>query len=638
MQGSNYRRTFALVLGVGLASCIAGLSPAEQSARSQDSVTMQIRDDADDANVRIYDSTSDIEFEFELTDWLQPGQAPVVPQSPVTGIATPGSAEEMVRTMFASDEVRRSLIAEYRRRSLPTAGTELVFGSEGRFRVTTDAGNLLGKSFYSPSVKVQQRTPNVSEPRIRGGKSGRLLASGSYWAPARDDLDTALSKIDSSTIRDIVVVKGPYTTRLGPGFYFVDFQFADTPRSACGYDWSGSNALEYQTNGQQLFGRQTVLGGAENYGYRVSYGHRTGNDYDTGAGWALPTSYNSRYLDAAFGYDFTPDSRLEFNYLRVDQTGVEFPGMVFDINWLGTDGYELRYTLEDQPEFDRLTIEGWYNRTRFYGDTSRPGKNRQIPSLRPDFGLGPDQYLTTDVDGMSAGYRLAVTWGQPDDATLTVGTDLIRVGQQLNDVVPEHDTEIVLPPPLPPFVFTTPERNYPVPRSRSIDVGVFLEHECAVSDALRFRTGARVDLHNADAQDNVPGMGIIVRSFPNPQLVELPLSVLKQAQLEQNFVPWSVFAAADYEINDCWTAFGGAGYAMRTPTLTELYAAGPFIGSLQPGLTFVEGDPELDPERLVQLDVGLRAHLGGTRLSASAFYAWVFDYITYDDVGVQHQP
>ena len=34
----------------------------------------------------------------------------------------------------------------------------------------------------------------------------------------------------------------------------------------------------------------------------------------------------------------------------------------------------------------------------------------------------------TDVDGMSAGYRGTVTWGQPDEPRLTVGTDLIRVG------------------------------------------------------------------------------------------------------------------------------------------------------------------------------------------------------------------
>jgi outer membrane receptor protein involved in Fe transport len=343
-------------------------------------------------------------------------------------------------------------------------------------------------------------------------------------------------------------------------------------------------------------------------------------------------------LDAAFGYDFSPASRLEFNYLRVDQTNMEFPGMVFDINHLGTNGYELRYSLADQLEFDLLTIDGWYNRTDFTGDTRRQGKNRQIPSLRDNFGLGPDQFLTTDVNGMSAGYRLAVTWGERQDANLTLGTDLIRTGQQLNDVVPERSVTVPLPLPFPPLVSTIPERNYPIPRSHSIDVGFFVEHERPLGESLQFRTGARVDVVNTDAREDVAGMGLLEKGTLNPSLVSLPLSVLKASQLENNFVPWAVFAGAEYEINPSWTASAAAGYAMRVPTLTELYAAGPFIGSLQPGLTFVEGDPQLDPERLVQIDVGLRADLDSTRLIASAFYAWIFDYITYDDVGIFHNP
>jgi len=446
-------------------------------------------------------------------------------------------------------------------------------------------------------------------------------------------LDTVLSKIDSRIIRDIVVVKGPYTSRLGPGFSFIDFQFLDTPRYADGPRCFASTSLEYKTNGEQLYGRQSIWGGGANYGYRVSYGHRTGNDYDTGsavfdAGGTLPTSYNSRHLDVAFGYDFSPDSHLEFNYLRLDQTGVEFPGLVFDINTLYTDGYELRYTLEDQPEFDLLEIEGWYNRTPFRGDTSGSGKNRQIPSIRPHFGLDPDEFLVTDVDGMSAGYRAAVTWGQPGDEQLTVGTDLIRIGTQLNDIVPEHDITL----PFPPFpTVTVPTQNYPIPRSHSNDIGIFAEHTQPYGDRLTVHTGARVDLIATDARDAVPNLR-------DRLLNETTLSALKQTDLDQQFYPWSVFATVDYELNSCWTLTGGTGYAMRPPTLTELYAAGPYIGSLQPGLTFVEGDPELDEERLFQLDLGVRADLGRTRMSLSGFHAWVHDYITYDDIGELYQP
>ena len=115
----------------------------------------------------------------------------------------------------------------------------------------------------------------------------------------------------------------------GPGYDFIDYQLLETPRYAEQYESYASTSIEYGTNGQQIYGRQSVWGGSDNYGFRVSYGHRTANDYATGNGSRLPSSYNSRDLNLAFGYDFSPDSHLEFNYLRLDQTGVEFPQQYF---------------------------------------------------------------------------------------------------------------------------------------------------------------------------------------------------------------------------------------------------------------------------------------------------------------------
>src|SRR5690606_4051831 len=137
------------------------------------------------------------------------------------------------------------------------------------------------------------------------------------------------------------------------------------------------------------------------------------------------------------------------------------------MNMLATDGFDVTYVFENQPEFDRMMIDGWYNRTRFQGDTSRAAKNIQIPSLRATQDLGPDQFMVTDVDGMSAGYRAAFTWGLDGDPSLTLGTDLIRIGQQLNDIVPERVFES------PFFTLTFPEQNFPIPRSQSYDFGFF---------------------------------------------------------------------------------------------------------------------------------------------------------------------
>ena len=576
--------------------------------------------------------------ETSSVSWLlQPPIQPAAPEITEFGLASPASPASISQSVFSSSSERRSLVTQSRRATPFGGGSELVFGAEGRFRVTTDGGNLLGKSLFAPSVKVQQRTPVVTDPRVRGARAGRLLASGSYWAPARQDLDTLMSKIDSRIIGDVVVVKGPYSVRYGPGTNFIDFRLLESPRYDGGSERHGMTSFEYKANGEQIYGRDMVWGGGENYGYRVGYGHRTGNDYRDGSGFRLPTSYNSRDFDVALGYDFSDLSHLEFNYLRQDQTGMEFPGLVFDINALMTDGFELRYALEDQPAFDLLTVEGWYNRTRFTGDTSRSGKTRQIPTVNFNEQLVsapgvvptmPGQFLLTNVDGMSAGYRAAMSWGDIEDEQLTIGTDMIRQGTQLNDIAPAHT--VTLPPPLPflpPIVVPVPTRNFPIPRSRSMDIGLFADHTKYLNDSLSVTVGSRVDMVSTDAENMVTDL---VRAAPGGGFAPTTISAIKQAGLNQHFTPWAVYATADYDVNTSWTITASAGHSVRPPDLTELYATGSFIGTIQPGLTFIEGDPEIDPERHTQIDLGTSVDLGSLRMNASGFFAWVNDYIVYD--------
>ncbi|NLF68482.1 MAG: TonB-dependent receptor [Candidatus Anammoximicrobium sp.] len=571
------------------------------------------------------------ESSYWLTDYLQEPAAPVPPMLRDRGPPVPPQARPLTEDVFVTEELRRRLVNQDRNRRYTWGTSDFVLGSESSLRATSDLGSLLGKSLSAPGARTQSRSPNSNDPRIRGMRAGRLVVSGSYWSPAREDLDTPLDKIDSRMLYDMAVIKGPYTARLGPGLRFIDFQLIESPRFEEGTRALASTSLEYQTNGAQWYGRQNIWGGGEDWGFRVGYGHRTGNDYETGssafdAGGLMPASYNIRNMHVAAGYDPTPTSRLEFCYLRLDETNVEFPSLIYDINALKTDGYEVRYSDWDSTVYDLLTVDAWYNRTAFTGDTSRVSKNRQIPTLRELFFLADDQCLVTDVDGMSAGYRVAVTWGQDECPQWTVGTDLIRVGQQLNDVVP--DTDVGGMP--------VEGKNFPISRSHSTDVGLFAEQVLPHDSGLSLRTGARLDFVGTDARDRVPGMGVY-EGFP-PQVVEKGLSELKQADLDQEFYPWMLYATAEQPLNPSWTLTGGASYGMRPPTLTELYAAGSFLGSLQPGLTYVEGDPELDAERMIQLDLGVRGDVGNLRVSATAFYAWVFDYITYDDISLQYLP
>lgn len=558
-----------------------------------------------------------------IQDQAQP-IAPV-PQPVEPRVATPPVAGD-ISNLFGP--TGPSLLSELRRNRTLAPGSDVVQGSEGRFRATTDAGNLLGKSIQTRGVTPQNRTPIITDTRVRGQGVGNLLASGSYWVPARPDLDTMLSKIDSRIVGDVTVIKGPYSALYGPGTSFVDVNLLGSPRYE-EPEIHATTSLEYKTNGDQWYGRETIYGGDEDWGFRFGYGNRTGSDYTMGNGQKLPSSYHSQDFDVALGYDFSEDSHIEFSYLRLDQTDVESPGQFFDFNYLVTDAFEVTYTLENQEFFDTFTTEVWYNRTRFDGDASRPGKRAQIPSIPL-----VSNNLATNVDSMSTGYTSALTWGQRGEAQLTAGTDLRYLKQELNEINDfQVDVDAVLAATLgiAPGLYVFNNANSPTPRSHWANPGVFAEFSAPATDRLTVRTGARADWLSTNVERDPPGLSSTLPTQV-PLTRDFIQSQLRTNSLDREFDLWSFFGSADFKLNDEWTLGGAAGVGMRAPTLTELYATGAFLSVVQNGFNSVIGDPNLDPSRQTQIDISLKVDDGRFRGGLTGFHAWIKDFITYEVV------
>jgi outer membrane receptor protein involved in Fe transport len=512
---------------------------------------------------------------------------------------------------LSADPELASAIQDITRRQLQISNPA-TGGAQASTRATTDAGSLLGKSLSSAGVEIQKRSPVSNEPRVRGYRVGEVVthADGAFYFPARQDLDTMLSKIDSGIIRDIITIQGPYSARYGPGFSFIDIATTATPRSESGPEWHGRSSLNYQTNGDQWYARQSLWGGNVDWGFRLGYGHRTGNDYDTGDGIDIPASFNSRDFDAAIGADLTDEHRIELSYLHLDQTNSEYPGQIFDIDFLVTDGYTLRYTMTDHAWFDQLAFDSWYNRTHFEGNAQRSGKRRQIPELNGP--LSPGGILNfvgfTDVDEMSTGFRVAGTWGTDEEAPqVTLGVDMRYLEQELNEL-DAFDAGALSSGGL---------ANFPIPRSHASNPGLFIDATLPM-DAWRFTAGSRVDLVSTNTEGSTVG-----------RTAAQIHTALGTDQLDQDFGLWAAYLTAEYDMNDVWTVFAKAGHAERAPTLTELYAVDPFLAILQQGFTQVRGNPQLHRERLWQMDLGMKADYESLRAGVTGFYAWVHDYITY---------
>ncbi len=495
-------------------------------------------------------------------------------------------------------------------------GSSTIPGSEGRARSMTDSGGLLDRSPMMLGVGAQRRTPIVSDPRIRGSRVGTLAASGSYWVPARMDLDTMLSKIDSRIVSTVTVIKGPYSSLYGPGSNFVDVQLQTTPR----YEQPevhGSTSGDYKTNGQQWYGRQSIWGGDENSGYRFSYGNKGGSAYQSGDGTDMPAGYHSQDFDLAFGYDFTPNSRIEFHYLRLDQGKVLFPGQAFDINYLVTDAFEVGYELTDSDFSDRISVDAWYNRTRFQGDNLRASKRSQFPLY--DFTGFRAQ---TDVDSMSTGSRVASTWEHSDVSATTAGVDVRLIRQELNEVG------------VAPVIGVTNPSNSPIPRSSSVNPGLFVERVEHPWDSLALTFGSRVDLVDVELNADASQVAALGLSPNQASLSEL----LGTRRFDRNFALTSFFATGEFDFDDHWKITAAAGSGQRAPNLTEMYAAGPFMFLLQNGLNTVTGDPNLKPERTWQIDLGTQFRNEKAGFGLTGFHAWTQNYITFENVSVVQGP
>jgi iron complex outermembrane receptor protein len=486
-------------------------------------------------------------------------------------------------------------------------GSNVVSGGQAPLVSATDVGDLLRKSDSATGVETQRRSPIANETRIRGEHLGQILtyADGAFWFPARQDLDTFLSKIDSGSVRDLVLLKGPYSARYGPGFSFIDIETLGSYRSTTGgFDLHGTTMMNYQTAGEQLYGRQSIYGGDETWGFRASYGHRTGNDYHAGDGEDIPASYNARDFNFNIGVDPTANSRLEFGYMRLDQTGLEFPGQIFDTQVLLTDAYRARFTLENQPYFDRFQLDGWYNHTSVHGEAQGTGKRERIPQLNSLGFVG-----FTDIDQMSSGGRGAMTWGKVNEMQLTVGADFRYLSGALN----ERDTAFGLT--LPCFT----EFNFPIPRAQQSDAGaVFADCVVPVTDAWTVKSGIRVDLLDADI------------GHLSPAECASAAQVLGTTDFNHEYALLLAYVTSDYKVNSNWTASAGFGHAERPPTLTELFAEGPFLAALQNGFTSVIGNPLLKPEKLNQVDVGVRGDYDWFHTGLNGYYAFINDYITYE--------
>ncbi len=495
-----------------------------------------------------------------------------------------------------------------------------------------DTTQLVRQSTSAASISGIRRSPVSIQPTVRGYQQQQIYGQyqGAQFVPVRFDFDSILSNVDPGLIDNLIIISGPYGLKYGPGLAFIDVVATATPRSECP-EWHSRTNLLYQTSGDQLYGRETLSFAGPDYGMRFSYGHKVGSDYESGDGTNIPATYNVRDVDFAFGLDLTEYSKLEIEYLSQDLTDTEYAGLIFDAEFRRTEAVFLRYTCDDIVCNSKLLVEAWYNRTKFAGDNLNDSKqffyrdnlyfNAQGASFFPDVAF----VGFTKAESVSAGFRIAPTWGGEDELQLTAGVDFHYIQQRLDEFDDFTDNTLQFSP--------VGFDNFPVLPSESVDPGLFIEATAPVADDLELAAGARVDWLRTDAEARHR-----TRAPDGTRPLIFGLDELPRDSFEDVFgtgmtkhdVLMAMFASADYTINENIELRLGFGHGQRPPSLTERYAYLPFLTVIQDATNAPLGDPNLDPEKASQFDLALSGNYDCLRFRTAGFCSLVEDFISFD--------
>ena len=513
---------------------------------------------------------------------------------------------------FASTAAAPKPAAELANASSPAEG------SVSRQSFTTDQApeiaSVIQQSNRVKTTEFQKRSQISFDPNIRGyqGSSVYFLSDGLYWAPIRPDLDSMLNRLDPSLYENVSVISGPYGLRYGAGFAFMRILNIETPRNPDGYETRFRTGISTRTNGGQIYGRQTVIGGGTDWGYIFNYGNRVGGDYNPGGNSNLPPvpgSYASQSLLGQIGFDLTENSSLEFRFRRLDDTDTEYPLQFFDVDYMGVEAYSLKYKREDPCGRGTFSAMGWYSRSGFNGNTLPPQPDSPYYSVNRvnaalDEALNPP--IPTDLSGrtfghyMITGARFNKTYGDPDSTLLSLGADVRYMTQRIDEKFQVNT--------LPPF-----DTN--LPNSQFANPGMYSELTLNWLPCMVTTIGGRVDwLHTTtDARELRPNSNLI-------QFVD---------RLDQNDVLYSFYISNELDLTHHWKLRLAGGYAQRPPSMLERYADGVFVSVAQSGLTRVIGTPTLQSEDLWQIDLSLEGQYDRVRGRIGGFYSWVDDPITY---------
>ena len=239
-----------------------------------------------------------------------------------------------------------------------------------------------------------------------------------------------------------------------------------------------------------------------------------------------------------------------------------------------------------------------------------------IPAAPPSW-PGQSQFSETATDTETVGFDVQTHWIPGRDNVLTVGASYFRDRNQDTRYIEQFNPDFRS---FPPGLIRSEDRSQSVPDATFSNFAVFAQDDHKITPRVHLIVGARVDIFDIRSQ-LTSGFALPI-SLTGDQLEDLGARNLDRG-LDIDETASNGNVGVVFNASDNVSLSARVGSSFREPNLFERFFTD--FGSTG---GFVVGNPELEPERGVNFDTGLRIGIGAFRGTGTVFYNRYSNFLT----------
>ncbi len=457
-----------------------------------------------------------------------------------------------------------------------------------------------------PGLDAIRRGGLGLDPVVRGMRDTQVGAyvDGMRTLPGGPGgMDTPLSHIDPTAVREMEVVKGPYALTWGAGnTNAIRVETNPLPAPAAG-PVSGRVLLGYDSNLGATEGALELAGAGARAGYTVSGARRESGDYESGNGTVTPSGFTSSELRGRVGLFAAPGSTVTLAGWYQSQRDIDYPGRPLNAEFFDTWNASLRWNWE--PAGGTLRSVD----AMAYAYTVDHAMNNDLkptaianPDRMPPFAMD----IVTVSNVQMVGARLAAEFVPSIDWVVEVGGDGYTALHQASSTNRNRDTGMLM---MERLIWGD---------ARLTNLGIFARASRPLGRVSATGT-VRMDRFEADA-DTASAFFLENAS----------------AQLASTEAFLSGALTLTLPVSASWSVSAGAGSVVRPADANERFSDRAPSKRAQIGAEFI-GDPGIRPERSHQFDVWIESSYPRWASSLNLFAQRIHDHITIEETDLPRQ-